>query len=49
LHLSGSADPLVKLASEFEVLDLSSAPPDLDELFMQYYEDEGGEHGAADH
>jgi ABC-2 type transport system ATP-binding protein len=49
LHLSGSADPLVKLASQFEVLDLSSAPPDLDELFMQYYEDEGGEHGAADH
>ena len=40
LHLAGSADPLVKLAAQYEVVDFSSAPPDLDTLFLRYYRTE---------
>jgi beta-exotoxin I transport system ATP-binding protein len=39
-HLAGSADALVKLASRYEVVDFTSAPPDLDTLFLHYYSDD---------
>lgn len=43
LHLVGDADPLVKLAATHRVLEFSSAPPDLDDLFLHFYvEDESG-------
>jgi len=38
LQLSGDADPLVKLAARYDVIDFESAPADLDALFLQYYE-----------
>jgi ABC-2 type transport system ATP-binding protein len=38
-RLTGSADPLVKLAAEHTVLELTSAAPDLDEVFLHLYED----------
>ena len=37
MHLIGNADPLVKLAARHEVLEFSSAPPDLDALFLHFY------------
>jgi ABC-2 type transport system ATP-binding protein len=37
LHLVGNADPLVKLAARHEVIEFSSAPPDLDDLFLHFY------------
>ena len=40
-HLVGSADALVKCAARFDVVEFSSAPPDLDTLFLHYYQDEG--------
>ncbi len=46
LHHSGNADGLVKLAARYDVVDFVSAPADLDELFLQYYEGEDA-HGAA--
>jgi ABC-2 type transport system ATP-binding protein len=45
LQLSGPADPLVKLAARFDVVDLVSAPADLDTLFRHYYE--GGDADGA--
>jgi ABC-2 type transport system ATP-binding protein len=48
-HLSGSADGLVKLAARFEVLDFSSAPPDLDTLFLHYYQDSGSDERVTRH
>lgn len=48
LHLSGSADPLVKLAARYNVIDLTSTPADLDALFLHYYEGEEDSDGAAD-
>ena len=38
LQFSGTADSLVKLAARFDVVDLVSAPADLDTLFRRYYE-----------
>jgi ABC-2 type transport system ATP-binding protein len=46
LHLTGSADDFVKLLARHEVLDLTSAAPDLKDLFLQYYEGEEGGDGA---
>jgi ABC-2 type transport system ATP-binding protein len=37
LHQVGEADALVKLASRHRVLEFTSAPPDLDDLFLQFY------------
>ncbi len=48
LQLSGNADPLVKLAAQHDVVDLVSAPADLDDLFLHYYEGEES-NGAARH
>jgi ABC-2 type transport system ATP-binding protein len=47
-HLSGSADALVKLAARYEVIDFASAAPDLDSLFLHYYESEEAAHDATD-
>jgi beta-exotoxin I transport system ATP-binding protein len=38
LQLAGDADRLVKLAARYDVVDLVSAPADLDDLFLHYYE-----------
>ena len=46
LHLSGSADRLVKLAARFDVVDFTSSPADLEALFLHYYE--GDDDGTAD-
>jgi ABC-2 type transport system ATP-binding protein len=48
-RLSGSADALVKAASQYTVLDLVSEEPDLEELFYAYYrpEDARGDDRAA--
>jgi len=40
LHLVGEADALVKLAAAHRVLEFSSAPPDLDDLFLHFYLDD---------
>ena len=37
-QLAGGADQLVKLAARYEVVDFTSAPADLDALFLHYYE-----------
>ena len=37
-HLVGVADALVKLAAHHTVIDFTSAPPDLDAMFLQFYE-----------
>ena len=47
-HLAGSADALVKLASRYEVIDFASAAPDLDSLFLHYYEAGDVAHDPAD-
>ena len=43
-RLAGRADPLVKMASRYAVDSIIVAEPDLEELFLTYYQ----EHGAAD-
>jgi beta-exotoxin I transport system ATP-binding protein len=45
LHLraSGDADPLIKLASRYDVIEYDSAPADLDALFLHYYEGTDGD------
>jgi len=48
-RFAGNADRLVKLASRFAVVDLTSVPADLDDLFMDYYQAEDGDDGAAGH
>jgi ABC-2 type transport system ATP-binding protein len=40
LHLVGEADALVKLAAARHVVEFSSAPPDLDDLFLHFYVDD---------
>ena len=47
LHLTGSADSLIKLLARHDVLDLTSAPPDLKELFLRFYEGEEARDGVA--
>lgn len=42
-RLSGKADALVKAASRFDVVDLISEEPDLEELFFHYYTGEDRE------
>ncbi len=46
-HLVGIADALVKLAARHTVIDFTSAPPDLDAMFLQFYEPEEDHHGDA--
>ena len=43
--VSGPIDPLVKAAARFEALTMTSHEPDLEELFLTYYEgEEPGDH-----
>jgi ABC-2 type transport system ATP-binding protein len=44
--VDGSVDPLLKAASRFEVLDLVSHEPDLEDIFLTYYGDDVGEHSS---
>jgi ABC-2 type transport system ATP-binding protein len=44
-EVTGSVDAVIKLASRYEVLDLISHEPDLEEVFLAYYS--GGEDGAV--
>ena len=37
LEVTGSVDAVIKRAAEFEVLDVTSHEPDLDEIFLAYY------------
>lgn len=46
-HLAGIADALVKLAARYTVVDFTSAPPDLDAMFLQFYETGRDHDGAA--
>ncbi|MEL7207828.1 MAG: hypothetical protein AAGK32_06280 [Actinomycetota bacterium] len=48
LRFGGPPDALVKLAAEYEVVDLISAPADLDDIFLAFYSGEDTEDGAAD-
>lgn len=41
-RLSGPADPLVKAAARFTSQSLLAEEPDLEELFLAYYAEEGG-------
>jgi len=44
--LVGPADPLVKAAARFTTLGLTAEEPDLEELFLTYYDREEGGHAA---
>ena len=46
LHLVGESDALVKLAAAHRVLEFSSAPPDLDDLFLHFYVDDDDDRPA---
>jgi beta-exotoxin I transport system ATP-binding protein len=37
LRVQGSVDPVIKVASRFEVLDIMSHEPSLEEIFLTYY------------
>lgn len=39
--VDGRPDALIKAAAKFTVVHLASAPPDLEEIFLTYYSDEG--------
>ncbi|MDQ1287107.1 MAG: beta-exotoxin transport system ATP-binding protein [Actinomycetota bacterium] len=45
--VDGSLDPLVKAAARYEVVDLLSAEPDLEETFLSYYYHLEGDGDAA--
>jgi ABC-2 type transport system ATP-binding protein len=46
-HLAGTADALVKLAARHAVVDFTSAPPDLEAMFLQFYETKEADGGTA--
>ncbi len=46
-HLTGTADALVKQAARHRVVDFTSAPPDLDDMFLRFYETPEVDRGAA--
>jgi ABC-2 type transport system ATP-binding protein len=41
--VAGTMDPIVKAAARFEVLDVSSHEPSLEDIFLTYYASEAGE------
>jgi ABC-2 type transport system ATP-binding protein len=43
LQLAGGADQLIKLSARYDVVDFTSAPADLDALFLHYYEGGDGD------
>ncbi|HSI94316.1 MAG TPA: ABC transporter ATP-binding protein [Jiangellaceae bacterium] len=45
--VEGSADALVKAAAQFPVVSLLSHEPDLEEIFLTYYQSKEGERDAA--
>ena len=42
LQVSGGQDAVVKKAAEYSVVSLSSHEPSLEEIFLRYYEADGG-------
>jgi len=47
ITVTGSMDPVIKALARFEVLDLVAGEPDLEAIFLGYYE--GGPSGGVDH
>jgi ABC-2 type transport system ATP-binding protein len=47
--VEGSVDALIKAAAQFEVVNIVSHQPDLEEIFLTYYVDQKGNHGASSH
>lgn len=45
--IDGRPDALVKAAARFTVVHMVSAEPDLEEIFLTYYSEEGGHHARA--
>jgi ABC-2 type transport system ATP-binding protein len=45
-RLAGRADPLVKAAARWDVESIVIEEPDLEELFLTYYQDAGGQADA---
>ncbi|MEV7011370.1 ABC transporter ATP-binding protein [Streptosporangium sp. NPDC051022] len=45
--LDGRPDALIKAAARFTVVHMTSAEPDLEEIFLTYYSDEEGRHARA--
>ena len=45
VRVTGSIDPVLKAAARFEVVDLQSHEPSLEDIFLTYY-GEGRDHGA---
>jgi ABC-2 type transport system ATP-binding protein len=45
--VEGSADALVKAAAQFPVVSLLSHEPDLEEIFLTYYQSKEGDRDAA--
>ncbi len=48
LAVRGSFDPLVKQLATYEVVDLNSREPDLEDIFLDYYEADGGREGIGE-
>lgn len=45
--VEGKVDALIKAAAQFTVVSVLSTSPDLEETFLRYYSEPGGEHDAA--
>jgi ABC-2 type transport system ATP-binding protein len=46
-RVEGKVDGLIKAAAQFTVVSVLSTAPDLQETFLRYYSEPGGEHDAA--
>ena len=46
LSVRGSMDPVIKQAARYEVEELISHPPTLEEVFLAYYSGEAGPEGG---
>jgi len=42
LRVRGSVDSVIKAAARYEVLDVSTREPTLEEIFLAYYGEDGG-------
>jgi ABC-2 type transport system ATP-binding protein len=40
--MQGPADPLIKAAARYRVISLTSYEPSLEDIFLRYYEVDGG-------
>jgi ABC-2 type transport system ATP-binding protein len=45
LAMQGAADAVIKAASRFPVVSLTSYEPSLEDIFLRYYENDGGPTG----